>query len=147
MLPGHRAAGNVVQPVPQFPCSGHPLGLGIPLRVPGCRRATGRPSIPRAGCPGDHPARVAWRGVAWAGPAPQAALSCFANPAWHLPQLPAAPREQRNQLILPALGEVGQARQALPLTRGEARRGPAGCWVAGRVSRPLPGVPAVPTGW
>lgn len=63
--------------------------------------------------------------AAWAGPAPRAALSCFANPAWHLPQLPAAPREQRNQLILPALGEVGQARQALPLTRGEARRGPA----------------------
>lgn len=33
-------------------------------------------------------------GGALARPAPRAVLSCFANPAWHLPQLPAASREQ-----------------------------------------------------
>lgn len=84
-----------------------------------------------AGCPCGHAGLSVRRGQ---GRAPQAALSCFANPAWHLPQLPAASREQRNQLILPALGEVGQARQALPLTKGEARRGvaqPAAGWPGG----------------
>lgn len=136
MLPGCRDAGNAVEPCLSFPRAAIPWGWAshwgysqharIPFRG---GDPWGRPSAPRAGCPG------AMRAVraAWAGPGgpPQAALSCFANPAWHLPQLPAASREQRNQLILPALGEVGQARQALPLTRGEARRGPAGCWVAG----------------
>lgn len=135
---------------------GHPTGgddcrLDVPSTAASHSVGTpmGRPSIPREGCPGGDAGMPVRRGravaAAWAGPAPRAALSCFANPAWHLPQLPAASREQRNQLILPALGEVGQARQALPLTRGEARRGPARLlagWLAGRVSRPVPGVPA-----
>jgi len=46
----------------------------------------------------------------------RAALSCFANSAWHLPQLPTAPREHE-PINPPALGEVGQARQA-PATEG-----------------------------
>lgn len=69
-----------------------------PRSIPVARGARGRASRRQPRCPSAvAPAR--WGGVGRAGgalarPAPRAALSCFANPAWHLPQLPAASREQ-----------------------------------------------------
>lgn len=75
-----------------------PEEMGIPGTWHPRGEGTARPSdlgAPRARC--HHPSwlvRHGRAGGALAGPAPRAALSCFANPAWHLPQLPAASREQ-----------------------------------------------------
>lgn len=117
MLSGRRVTGSVVEPCrasvsPKWQVLGGGHLAGCPRHgcVPCLGDAHGEVKHPHggrgegtgeAGAPRNQPPLpwLAWASVGRAGgplarPAPRAALSCFANPAWHLPQLPAASREQ-----------------------------------------------------
>lgn len=107
----------------QAPPGGGRAPLGHP-RFPGGEGGSRPSGLEEPGAPGATPGHLLPVSLVLCGPCRRrAALSCFANAAWHLPQLPAAPRE-RDPINPPGARGTGSRLVKAPANegRGEAQR-------------------------